>query len=309
MRDFAFRGQALGVLVLGALWSAQPAIVKYSAISDDSPTAFLLSASAIVTVLLVLYNLLSRQSLASIRTEWRFYQASALLGFFLPLLTRLYISDSVPLYILTVAVAVTPAFVALISRFYLGHSLSRIALWSVLLGIAGTMLSVFPEITSDDVILRLKALAVLVIPICYAINQVFIYKACPTGLTSIQVATGESTHTLVLAILFVALISSTGHGEVGDAFAVSPAIILWGAITALETVAFFWFSRRAHPLSVSVAIYASIGFGIVWGWMFFGEDVSVAAVIGMGLIALSAAGITYQDSRDANAARTAAEPA
>jgi drug/metabolite transporter (DMT)-like permease len=305
MPGFAFRGQAVGVIVLGALWSAQPAIVKYSAMSDGSPTAFMLSASAIVAALLIMYNLLSRQSLASIATDWRFYQASALLGFFLPLLTRLYISDTVPLYLLTVAVAMTPACVALISRFYLGHTLSWIALWSVMLGILGTVLSVFSEITSGDVILRLKAMAVLLIPIAYAIHQVFIYKACPKGLTTIQVATGESTHTLLMAVIFVAVMAFAGGTDVRDAFALSPAIVLWGAITALETVVFFWFSRRAHPLSVSVAIYAAIGFGIIWGWIFFGEEVSTLAIVGMMLIALSAAGIAYQGNRDASAERTA----
>jgi drug/metabolite transporter (DMT)-like permease len=305
MPGFEFRGQAVGVIVLGALWSAQPAIVKYSAVSDDSPTAFMLSASAIVAALLIVYNLLSRQSLASIATDWRFYQASALLGFFLPLLTRLYISDTVPLYLLTVAVAMTPACVALISRFYLGHTLSWIALWSVMLGILGTVLSVFSEITSGDVILRLKAMAVLLIPIAYAIHQVFIYKACPKGLTTIQVATGESTHTLLMAVIFVAVMAFAGGTDVRDAFALSPAIVLWGAITALETVVFFWFSRRAHPLSVSVAIYAAIGFGIIWGWIFFGEEVSTLAIVGMMLIALSAAGIAYQGNRDASAERTA----
>jgi len=305
MPDFALRGQAFGVLLLGALWSAQPAIVKYSAVSDDSPTAFMLSASAIVAALLVGYNLLSGQSLSSIAKDWRFYQASALLGFFLPLLTRLYISDTVPLYLLTVAVAMTPACVAVISRFYMGHTLSWIAVWSVVLGIGGTMLSVFSELTSGDIILRLKALAVLLIPISYAVHQVFIYKACPTGLTSMQIATGESTHTLLMAIVFVGVMAFAGGSDVRDAFAVSPAILLWGAITALETVVFFWFSRRAHPLSVSVAIYAAIGFGIIWGWLFFGEEVSLSAVIGMMLIALSAAGIAYQGNRDQSAARTA----
>jgi drug/metabolite transporter (DMT)-like permease len=305
MQNMAIGRQALGVVTLGILWSAQPAIVKYSAVSNTSPTAFLLSASACVAILLCTYNLVIRNCLRSIVEKWRFYQTSALLGFFLPLLTRLYISDSVPLHLLTVAVALTPVFVALIGGVCLGQTLSKITVLSLLLGLFGATLSIVPEISPNDISIQLKTLAVLLIPISYAINQIFVYRAYPEGQSPVQVAAGESAHTLLISSLFVAITALTSDSEVDDAFAVSSATLLWGVVTALEAVAFFWFSARANPLSVSVAIYAAIAFGIAWGWFVFGEEVTVTAMAGMGLIALSAAGIAYNCGVNSDPATTA----
>ncbi|WP_119304766.1 DMT family transporter [Dongia deserti] len=299
-REHTISKQAFGVVTLGVLWSVQPAIVKYSAITNMSPSAFLLGASATVAILLCAYNVATRHSLLSIVTKWRFYQASALTGFFFPLLVRIYISDTVPLYILTVAVALTPAFVALITRFYLGQALSTLAAWSLILGVCGTIISVLPDIADGDTALRMKSLAVVLIPFSYAVNQVFVCRAFPTDSTSIQVAAGESAHTLLITVCFVISMVLLGRDEIGDPLdvsAVSGAVLFWGIVTALETVAFFWFSARAHPISVSVAVYTSIGFSIFGGWLVFGEEVSASSLLGVILIVLSATGIAYQEGR------------
>jgi drug/metabolite transporter (DMT)-like permease len=275
----------------------QPVIVKLAALDHTDPTAFLLGSSATITLLLCLYLVASRQSMATIALQWQFYQGSALLGFVLPLLVRLLISYATPLYLLTISVALTPVAVALLSGIWLGERLSARSLCCLAAGVSGAALCMTPTLSEGSTVVTAKTLAVLLIPVLYAVNQLFVYRYYPVDRTAVQVAAGESVHAVLLTVpLMIVTLSSQPKMPIHHVL--SYASIVWGIVTAVETVVYFWASRRATPNMISSAIYLSIGFSTFCGLIVFGEEISTLSLLGMLFIGLAAYGMADPGRRE-----------
>lgn len=299
MRSSSMQGDLLRVVLLGFLWGVQPAIVKHAALRGVDPFSFVLGAVAVAAALLVCINRPGRQAVSRLYRNRRFFLTAAALGFFLPLCVRASISDQAPLYFLTVSVALTPMLVALLSAALRREPPSGAVLLAILLGLSGTVLIVSRELAQASGGLPLKTLAALAVPLLYALNQVFVYRAYPQDEPPTLVAAGESLCSFGLALVAVAGQQLLFPGMAALSWTFAPETFLWGAVTALEGVVFFWVISRSGPMLVSSAIYAAIAFGVLWGWLLFDEAIGVEAVFGMILIALSAGTIAHWKSRAA----------
>lgn len=87
------------------------------------------------------------------------------------------------------------------------------------------------------------------------------------------------------SLMFAAVLLSPA--AVADWPAMMPAAGAWGAAvllgvmcTAAAFLMFFWLMKRIGPTGAMTVAYAIPAFGILWGWLFLGEAVSLATILG-----------------------------
>jgi drug/metabolite transporter (DMT)-like permease len=178
-----------------------------------------------------------------------------------------------------VTMALAPLLTALVARFALGHRLARrtwIAIAVAGLGIAGMYASEFSRAEPRHLLGTFVALAV---PIAAAINW--------TTMQSLR--SNAEAPDLLPAVLLGALISAAATLPLAWPFAASPhdlsLLALLGtvqlAIPCLMVVAV---ARVLSAPEVSLLALLEVVFGVVWVWLWAGEQPAPAVLIGGTLV-------------------------
>jgi drug/metabolite transporter (DMT)-like permease len=198
-----------------------------------------------------------------------------------------------------------PIFVLLISRLAFGRRFGIWRLVAVLVGFLGVVLMVGPRGLSPLVVLPVAA-AVL-----YGLGNIATREWCE----------GETTGTLTFGF-FAALGIWGAVGLLGlglwpqetlagaDGFplrgwtAPSGVFLFWTLVQAVGSLAGVALMVRAYQLGeagqVAVYEYSLLVFGAAWGWLLWGEVLSVSAAVGILLIALSGAIIALRSRSASN---------
>ena len=149
--------------------------------------------------------------------------------------------------------------------------------------------------------LLLGALAIVGAAACYALSTFVVkgpYRAVPSITTSFtSVATG--------AVLTIPFAVATAPDHVPGAGAIAAVVGLGVGATALGFLIFYVLIREIGAARASSVSYLAPVFALVYGALFYGEEITVAAVVGFMLIVV---GFVIA-SRQARPAEPALEPA
>lgn len=197
-----------------------------------------------------------------------------------------------PVALVAAGLFTAPIFVLLISRLAFGQAIGPLRIAAVVLGFAGVVLLLGPEAMAGA---ALPALLPVVAGAMYALGNIATRRWCD----------GESAETLV-AGFFAALWGIGVLGLIG--LALMPLPVAEGTAGFLQRGAVwpssgFWFWTfvqaagallgvgmmvRAYQIAdatrVSVFEYLILPASALWGWLIWGEVLSLQAVVGMALI-------------------------
>jgi drug/metabolite transporter (DMT)-like permease len=214
--------------------------------------------------------LVMREKLPLDLRSLRFYALSGILGITIPA-SALFLSA---LYLPTGIVAMSNALVPIVTyAITLGIRLERFAALRALglvAGFGGVLLVLIPDSSLPEPGMAHWALLCFSAAIAYGVQNVYVARATPPGMSSLAMSAGTL---LGGGLLVLPIVLATG----GFLSLLPPwqpahyAILGMMAINSSCTVGFLWLIRTAGPVFTSQTAYLVVLFGMLWGILFFND--------------------------------------
>ncbi len=272
---------AVTLLTVAALWGASFLFIRI-AVDDLGPVA-LIEARVLLAglALLVAVSVLHRQP--AWRRDWKGYLIlgglSAAAPFTLIAAAELEITASLA----AILNATTPVFALLLAAVRLQEPLTARRLAGVLLGVAGVVVLVGLGPLQIDRRLIAATAASLFAALLYAVGGVYA-KARFATTAPITVATGQQLGAAAL-LLVPALALPPSRPPTPGATAAVLALALLS--TALGFALFYRLVTRLGPTGALSVTFLVPVFGLTWGAIFLGEQVTPGTGIGLLIVLLS----------------------
>lgn len=268
-----------GASIYGSFFSAS----KFVAEAGVPTIAFTFWQSAIGGGILLIIAALTGNLPKLRRDHLLSYAVTSLLGVVLSVIVLAFVAGKLQAGVITLAITLTPGmtyFFAVLAGVDRWRALSLLGLS---LGLAGVVILVAPEGSLPSPDAAWWVLLLLVVPVCFAANNVFVAVVQPPEATSIMRATGLVVGAAVIS--FVLMMATDGF----YAFWQAPGMGFWGILWAggINCVTFFCMFeiiRRAGPVFFAQYNYVIVISGLVWSQLIFGEALGpwfVAALVVM----------------------------
>ena len=160
-------------------------------------------------------------------------------------------------------------------------------IWSTVIGFIAVLLIAYDTTTINfpsENWLTWISLAML-IPICFAINTVFVASKWPANVDPMQVAGGQALF-LAIGILLASPFSGLLSISWPDALLNGPVYGIVAA-EAAGLVLYFRLTRQEGANFVSLGNYVTILFGAVIGYLVFDESLSILTAIAAALLVVA----------------------
>lgn len=175
---------------------------------------------------------------------------------------------------------IAPLIAIYLASFLLGETVRPRALTGSLLGLTGVALMLVARARGSYGEEALTgALAILCSAMLYAVNLVLMRKQAQIA-SPVEVGFFQNLTTaafLALAAPFFAVVPSLDH---------APAIAISAALALFSLMLLSWAYARAEAQSLVVVEYTGFGWGALYGWLFFREELSWAVLAGTTLIVI-----------------------
>lgn len=280
-------GSLLLLLLLGAGWGLHVVLTKALGAQSlaEALALFVVYVSGTATGL-VAVALLRGRFYRPRAGAIRFFAISSSLGYLGPILAELVIAPRIDAGVFALIAGATPvATVAIAAALGLERLGRRLAL-ALCAGTAAAVVLVAPGIGGGGPSGWIAA--AFVVPLLYGADNVYIERAWPKGLDTLQVSAGEG---IVAAALCALLALAFGVGPAEAAAAAAAGGWLLAALIAISLASvliYFHLVRTAGAVFVSFASYVAIAAGVAAGILVFGERpggmlAAAAALLGTAL--------------------------
>lgn len=270
------------LLSLGALWGGSFLFMRMGAGAFGAlPLAGL---RAIGAALCFLPLLASRQRLAEWRAHWRPIAVVGLTNSALPFLLFTFATRSLPAGLASIIDGMTPMFAALVGWLWLGQRLDAWRGAGLALGFAGVLwLAEGSLALGPGAGLALLAGMAATALYGYVVHYTHLRLA---GVTPLVVTVGSH---MVAALLLLPPTLLFWPARTPPMQAWLAAAGLAVLCTALAYVLFFWVLARVGAARIMVIPYLIPAFGVLWGALLLGEQVSTRMLGGCAVILLGTA--------------------
>lgn len=269
------------LMILAALWGGSFLLIRL-AVPALGPVLLVLLRVALAGLALGVYAWSVRSALHLGRRPWAFLglgflNASA--PFALIAAAQLHIGPS------TVAVlnASTPLFTAVVAAFWLRESLTPLKLVALLLGVAGVAVVVGGTPGLETRAQLLACALVVLASLFYGVGAVYT-RAVMGGFPPLVLATGQQVGAFVA--LLPGVLVAAPHPVWSPAALLAVAGLAF-ACTAYAYVLYFRLIETAGPTFANTVTLLVPVFGILWGALFLGEQVTWALLLGLALVMAS----------------------
>jgi drug/metabolite transporter (DMT)-like permease len=289
------------LLTLGSIWGLSISTSKL-AVQAFGPFAVVFWYALIAFLVLGAISIVRRKLPPLDGRHLKYYLASGLIGFAIPSLNNVLVVQQVPAGILSTMIATAPVFTYAIALAAGQERFLPMRASGIGLGLVGALVILLPANSLPDAGMAPWVALGLLTPFLYGISAVVISRYMPRETDSIALATGF----LGVAVLFflVAMVAS------GDVVAPWPLqwpgshMVLWlGLSSSAGYVLYFQIIRMAGPVYLSQVGYLVVTIGVVAGILIFGEQHSLWAWAGIGLMVSGLVLVNLGQLRAARAAR------
>ncbi|AWB32636.1 DMT family transporter [Orrella marina] len=279
------RSQDLSDLViLAAIWGSSFLFIRI-AVTDFGPFALMAIRSGLA--LLVLIPLLFwRHRLPVLIKFWKPIFTVGIFNAAIPFSLLAYAALTLPAGVLSVMNAATPLWGGLITWLWLKDKLPFLRILGLVIGFSGILLLVWDELDMDAMLQSGLALAAgLLAPVSYGFSASYT-KRHLMGASASAVACG----CLVSAtIILMPLAWLTWPDTPISTTAWSGVLMLGLLCTGMSHILFYRLVLNAGPAKASTVTLMIPVFGVLWGWMWLGEDVGLEIMAGCLIILVGTA--------------------
>ena len=259
------------LLAMGLIWGLQVAMLKLSLSTGYSELQLILVSLMLVAVTYFCVLVVRRGLFSFTGSRLKFFLSTALLGYVIPLCAILYAGHTIAAGMLSLIISTAPLFT--FAAAFLGgtEAISRLRMVAMALGFMATTLVLWPEFVTPGFGDIGWLLLMLLVPICYGVESVYIDFKWPEGLDVYQIGFGE---VVVAAFLVIPLLIWQGEPLVFNwTWDTSHTAILVYSFTGIsEVVMYFHLIRTTGGVLVAFATPVALFGGIGWGMLVFNES-------------------------------------
>ena len=290
------------LVLMGMLWGLQFTMLKLAVERGRSELNVLLMALVLISVVYAILVALRGRALRFTRENLVFFVIIAILGYILPMGATLYAAPHLPAGIITLFASLSPIVTFAVAIGLRTEAVSRIRIGAMLLGCVSALLVLGPEAELPGYGVLAWMLLVLLVPLTYGVESIYVAARWPEGMGVLELGLGEA---IVAAILTLPLFLVFGEpSSFGIGFSVADlAIVVFVLCGIFEILMYFWLIRTTGGVLVTFATFVSLFAGIVWGMIIFSERhgplVWLAVLVLVGALALVCLDAARSERREA----------
>ena len=259
------------LIVLGAIWGSAFIFIKIA--TPELGSIFLVSFRLALASLIFLPILLQKKYRAEFKKTFPYILFLAIFNNAIPFVMfseASYGSDSSMLAILNSSTALLTLTIAF---FWIGERFSKLQLFGLFVGFLGIVILVNPANSSTTL---LSSLYALLGASCYALCGVFIQKYLEDINKFVLIGWSLAFGSIVLMPLAIFNIPESVPSKA------TILSVLWlGCIsTGLAFIGYVRLIEKIGAVRTSTVAYLLPVFGIIWGYLFLGETITLNIVIG-----------------------------
>ncbi|MDA8683728.1 DMT family transporter [Gammaproteobacteria bacterium] len=259
------------LIFLGALWGSAFMFIKV-ATPEYGPVA-LVNARLIIASLIFLPILLRKKYLPLLAPIWKHVLILSVINNMIPFTLFSYASLGSSSNILAILNATTAFNTMVIAYFWINESVTLKQIIGLILGFIGVIILVNPQNSEATLI---SSISCLVAAAFYSLSTVFIQKN--SAKTNKLVLIGWS---IVFSAVLMMPISYIYLPESIPSFEANISAVWLGAVsTGLGFLGYVRLIDKIGAVKTSIVAYFLPVFGILWGYIFLDEKISISVVIG-----------------------------
>jgi drug/metabolite transporter (DMT)-like permease len=271
------------LLLLAAIWGGSFLFIRLS-VGDFGPIALsgmrtLIAGAALLPVLLW------RNKIVMLRDYWRSIIFVGLFNSALPFIFFNFATMTLPAGTMSIINALTPLWGAAIAWVWLKDTLPPLRMLGLMVGFAGILVLVWDKLSFHDTASIYAVIAGVAAPIFYGIAASYTKKYL---MDTDPIATAASS----LIAAGIVLLPFTLY-----TWPTTPiSITAWAALvglglvcTAIAYVLYYRLLIRVGPPRAMTVTFLIPVFGVLWGWLFLDESITLRIVLGGGVILLGTA--------------------
>ena len=266
------------LIALAALWGGSFAFIRVAA---PAVGPIWLAETRVLLAFGVLFVLaLSRGNIPAFRQRWRDFVFVGVVNSALPFALFCFAGQYLAASTAAILNATSPFFGALVAALWLKDPLRRSKLVGMALGLAGVVMLVGwrPEPLSG--LALTAAFACLAASLCYGVASVYV-KSQMTGVSSFSIALYSQLAAAV--VLAPALPLAPIQGPITATVAGSVLALAVGS-TAIAYLLYFKLIANIGPSRALNVTFLIPLFGVLWGYLFLDEPVTINTLLGGSLI-------------------------
>jgi drug/metabolite transporter (DMT)-like permease len=271
------------LLLLAAIWGGSFLFIRLS-VGDFGPIALsgmrtLIAGAALLPVLLW------RNKIAMLRDYWRSIIFVGLFNSALPFIFFNFATMTLPAGTMSIINALTPLWGAAIAWVWLKDTLPPLRMLGLIVGFAGILVLVWDKLSLHDTASIYAVIAGVVAPIFYGIAASYTKKYL-MDTDPIATAAGSLIAAGIVLLPFTLYTWPTTPISI-TAWA---ALVGLGLVcTAIAYVLYYRLLIRVGPPRAMTVTFLIPVFGVLWGWLFLGESITLRILLGGGVILLGTA--------------------
>ena len=297
------------LVLLGALWGANPVFSKALALDGVSPLGVVFWQTFGAGILLLVVCLIRRTPLRFDAKHLIYFAFMGIVGIDVSYVVLVFAVERLSAGYVSVLVLFSPMFTYLFALLMRMEKVVALRAVGIVIGFAGAGVLVIPEGSLPSPELLPVALIAFITPLGYAAANIFADIARPAKSDTVALAMG-TMFAAALGTLIAGLIDG-GFYPAWQNFGNTEALLmLFAASTATAFLIFYAIIVMAGAVYLGQVGYLVTLFGVGWGILFFGETQSAWLWVAVALVAVGVALVNFGKPTSAgNAADEAGTPA
>lgn len=272
------------LFLIGGLWGGFFALIKIAVTGGVEPVSYLFWFTLLSGSWLFLAGLVRGKRPQFARADLPYYLKLGLVRFTLANMILYSAQGKLPVGLMAVIMTFVPILTYCISVVVRVEKFLWMRATGILLGFGGVLLIVIPKSSLPDPGLAVWVLIGFGAPLLHAIAYVALSeKSRPKGVDSFTLSSGTLLAAAFFALPLALLLGAfqTPGWPLSDG---ELALLTHSVLAAINFYAIFELIRIAGPTYMTQANFLSVGFGVVFGLVLFGESHSLFVWAAIGLI-------------------------
>lgn len=271
------------LIAIGTAWGATAPLSKL-AVSAHHPIVITFWTTAIAAVFFNVVLLFMGKQLPVGRHHIIYFLACGILGTIIPNIASYAAYRHLPVGVMSLCFASIPIATTALSAVFGVEGLSSRRFTGIFLGLVAMVFVIAPDASLPEADQAVWVLLPVVAAISYALENVYIKKACPNGTGPLQTMAGLSVAAFALLIPQALVVG--GSFEIGAFRDQDLAVLGIGFLHIAAYFGYVWLITHAGSVFASQVSYVVTASGVLFGILFYDEKHSLWIWAALGLMFL-----------------------